>query len=72
VASKSILHKKLLIMTSANVGNWQWAAGTGCDAAPILEHLIQKFNKRNLTATSENGLKNRILGYGKPMVDAIR
>jgi deoxyribodipyrimidine photo-lyase len=30
---------------SANVGNWQWAAGTGCDAAPILEYLTRNSTK---------------------------
>jgi deoxyribodipyrimidine photolyase len=32
---------------SANV-NWQWAAGTGCDAVCILEYLIL-IQQRNLT-----------------------
>jgi deoxyribodipyrimidine photo-lyase len=30
---RSFFAEKLLIMKS-NVGNWQWAAGTGCDATP--------------------------------------
>jgi deoxyribodipyrimidine photo-lyase len=31
--------EKLLIMKCLPMWNWQWAAGTGCDAAPILEYL---------------------------------
>jgi deoxyribodipyrimidine photolyase len=53
---------------SANVGNWQWAAGTGCDAAPYFEDFnpeIQQFDEKNL---HQNGLKFD-LGYGKPMVE---
>ena len=35
---------------SANNGNWQWAAGTGCDAAPYFrvfnpESQLKKFDK---------------------------
>ena len=37
---------------SSNVGNWQWAAGTGCDAAPYFRIFnpttqAQKFDKEN-------------------------
>ena len=37
---------------SSNVGNWQWAAGTGCDAAPYFRIFnpttqVQKFDKEN-------------------------
>jgi deoxyribodipyrimidine photo-lyase len=34
---------------SANVGNWQWAAGTGCDAAPYFEDFnpeIQQVDRK--------------------------
>ena len=31
---KHILQKLLDYELSSNNGNWQWAAGTGCDAAP--------------------------------------
>ena len=42
--------KKLLdYELSSNNGNWQWSAGTGCDAAPILEYLIQVNRLKNLT-----------------------
>jgi deoxyribodipyrimidine photo-lyase len=33
---------------SSNNGNWQWAAGTGCDAAPYFRVSILKHNRRNL------------------------
>ncbi len=38
---------------SANVGNWQWAAGSGCDAAPyfrVFNPVIQleKFDKNHI------------------------
>ena len=45
--------KKLLDYDlSANVGNWQWAAGCGCDAAPYFrvfnpEAQAQKFDRQN-------------------------
>lgn len=57
---------------SANVGNWQWAAGTGCDAAPY----FRVFNPEiQLTKFDEKGIYIRKwipefnLGYGKPMVE---
>ena len=34
---RNILQKTSDYELSSNNGNWQWAAGTGCDAAPILE-----------------------------------
>lgn len=58
---------------SSNNGNWQWAAGTGCDAAPYFrifnpEQQLKKFDKDLLY------IKNWIPEYGKstypkPMVD---
>ena len=33
---------------SSNNGNWQWAAGCGCDAFHILEFSIHILNKKNL------------------------
>ena len=57
---------------SSNVGNWQWAAGTGCDAAPY----FRVFNPEiQLKKFDENGIYIRKwipefdLGYVKPMVD---
>ena len=41
--------KKLFDFEKAsNVGNWQWVAGCGVDAAPYLEYSILTSNKRNL------------------------
>lgn len=66
--------KKLLdYELSANNGNWQWAAGTGCDAAPYFRVFnpssqLEKFDKQH------NYIKKWIpeLGtpaYPSPMVD---
>ena len=46
---KLILQKLLDYELSSNNGNWQWSAGTGCDA-PILEYLIQVNRLKNLTS----------------------
>ncbi|KDN56085.1 cryptochrome/photolyase family protein [Flavobacterium seoulense] len=57
---------------SANVGNWQWAAGTGCDAAPYFRVFNPEIQQQKF---DENGIYVRIwipefdLGYGEPMVD---
>jgi deoxyribodipyrimidine photo-lyase len=51
VTGKPILLKKLLdYELSSNNGNWQWAAGTGCDAAPYFRifnptEQLKKFDK---------------------------
>lgn len=66
--------KKLLDFDlSANNGNWQWAAGTGCDAAPYFRifnpiEQLKKFDK------NEVYIKKWIPEYGtikypKPMVE---
>ncbi|TWI03092.1 deoxyribodipyrimidine photo-lyase [Flavobacterium tiangeerense] len=57
---------------SANVGNWQWAAGTGCDAAPyfrVFNPDIQqkKFDEKG--SYIRKWIKEFDLGYGKPMVE---
>lgn len=57
---------------SSNVGNWQWAAGTGCDAAPYFrvfnpEIQQKKFDEKG--AYVRKWIKEFDLGYGKPMVD---
>ncbi len=58
---------------SSNVGNWQWAAGTGCDSAPYFRvfnpyEQVKKFDK------SLNYIKKWVpdfqeLSYPRPMVD---
>ena len=57
---------------SANVGNWQWAAGTGCDAAPYFrvfnpEIQLQKFDKKGIYI--RKWIPEFDLGYVKPMVE---
>ena len=57
---------------SANVGNWQWAAGTGCDAAPYFrvfnpEIQLKKFDEKGIYI--RKWIKEFDLGYGEPMVD---
>ncbi len=57
---------------SSNVGNWQWAAGTGCDAAPYFrvfnpEIQLKKFDEKGIYI--RKWIPEFDLGYGKPMVD---
>ena len=57
---------------SSNVGNWQWAAGTGCDAAPYFrvfnpEIQLKKFDEKGKYI--RKWIKEFDLGYGKPMVE---
>ena len=66
--------KKLLdYELSSNNGNWQWAAGTGCDAAPYFRifnpiEQLKKFDK-TLTYTKKWVKDFDTLEYPKPMVD---
>ena len=58
---------------SANNGNWQWAAGTGCDAAPY----FRIFNPSSQLKKFDSELKYTLkwvpeyedFGYPEPMVD---
>jgi deoxyribodipyrimidine photo-lyase len=57
---------------SANVGNWQWAAGTGCDAAPYFrvfnpEIQLKKFDEKGIYI--RKWIPEFDLHYGEPMVD---
>lgn len=57
---------------SSNNGNWQWAAGTGCDAAPYFRIFnpttqLKKFDK-NLEYTRK-WISEFDFGYPEPMVD---
>jgi deoxyribodipyrimidine photo-lyase len=57
---------------SANVGNWQWAAGTGCDAAPYFrvfnpEIQLKKFDEKGVYI--RKWIPEFDLGYGEPMVE---
>ena len=57
---------------SANVGNWQWAAGTGCDAAPYFRVFNPEIQQKKF---DEKGIYIRQwiaefdLGYRQPMVE---
>ncbi|MEO9570159.1 MAG: deoxyribodipyrimidine photo-lyase [Polaribacter sp.] len=58
---------------SANNGNWQWAAGTGCDAAPYFrvfnpETQLKKFDK-DLQYVRKWVLDFDELTYAKPIVE---
>ena len=57
---------------ASNLGNWQWAAGTGCDAAPYFrvfnpEIQLQKFDEKGIYI--RKWIPEFDLGYGLPMVD---
>ncbi|WP_366183924.1 deoxyribodipyrimidine photo-lyase [Flavobacterium ovatum] len=57
---------------SANVGNWQWAAGTGCDAAPYFrvfnpEIQMKKFDEKGIYI--RKWIPEFDLGYAAPMVE---
>jgi deoxyribodipyrimidine photo-lyase len=57
---------------SANVGNWQWAAGTGCDAAPYFRVFnpdiqLKKFDEKGIYI--RKWISEFDLGYGEPMID---
>ena len=57
---------------SSNVGNWQWAAGTGCDATPYFRVFnpsiqLKKFDEKGIYI--RQWIPEFELGYGKPMVD---
>jgi deoxyribodipyrimidine photo-lyase len=57
---------------ASNVGNWQWAAGTGCDAAPYFRVFNPEIQQKKF---DEKGIYIRKwipefdLGYYEPMVD---
>jgi len=57
---------------ASNVGNWQWAAGTGCDAAPYFRVFNPEIQQKKF---DEKGIYIRKwipefdLGYNEPMVD---
>ncbi|MGL5113194.1 MAG: cryptochrome/photolyase family protein [Flavobacterium sp.] len=56
---------------SANVGNWQWAAGTGCDAAPYFRVFNPEIQLKKFDAKGHyirKWIPEFDLGYGAPMV----
>jgi deoxyribodipyrimidine photo-lyase len=66
--------KKLLdFELASNVGNWQWAAGTGCDAAPYFRifnptEQLKKFDPKLIYTTKWVPELNSF-SYPPPMVD---
>jgi deoxyribodipyrimidine photo-lyase len=57
---------------ASNVGNWQWAAGTGCDAAPYFRVFnpaiqLKKFDEKGIYI--RKWIPEFELGYNEPMVD---
>ncbi|MFT4848038.1 MAG: deoxyribodipyrimidine photo-lyase [Sediminicola sp.] len=57
---------------SSNNGNWQWAAGTGCDAAPYFRVFnptlqLKKFDKD--VKYTRKWIPEFDFGYSEPMVD---
>ncbi|WP_316635726.1 deoxyribodipyrimidine photo-lyase [uncultured Flavobacterium sp.] len=57
---------------ASNVGNWQWAAGTGCDAAPYFrvfnpEIQQKKFDKDAIYI--RKWIPEFDLGYNEPLID---
>ena len=57
---------------SANVGNWQWASGTGCDAAPYFRVFnpdiqLKKFDEKGIYI--RKWIPEFDLSYGTPMID---
>ncbi|KQB42990.1 cryptochrome/photolyase family protein [Flavobacterium aquidurense] len=57
---------------ASNVGNWQWAAGTGCDAAPYFRVFNPEIQQKKF---DEKGIYIRKwipefdLGYNEPMIN---
>ena len=59
---------------ASNVGNWQWAAGTGCDAAPYFRVFnpaiqLKKFDEKGIYI--RQWIPEFDLEYNKPMVDSV-
>jgi deoxyribodipyrimidine photo-lyase len=57
---------------ASNVGNWQWAAGTGCDAAPYFrvfnpEIQLKKFDEKGIYI--RKWIPEFDLGYNEPMIE---
>lgn len=57
---------------SANVGNWQWAAGTGCDAAPYFrvfnpEIQLKKFDEKGIYI--RKWIPEFDMNYQQPMIE---
>ncbi|MCM8527424.1 MAG: DNA photolyase family protein [Lentisphaeraceae bacterium] len=58
--------KKLLDYDlSANVGNWQWAAGTGCDAAPYFR-IFNPYTQTDKFDKNREYIKKWVPEFGTP------
>ena len=71
---RRISQKKLLDFDLAsNIGGWQWASGSGCDAAPYFRIFnplsqLEKFDKQNLYV--KKWIPELNSGkYAKPIID---
>ena len=63
---KHILPRKLLdYELSSNNGNWQWAAGTGCDAAPYFRIFNPETQQKKFDPEYEY-VKKWVADYRKP------
>lgn len=57
---------------ASNVGNWQWAAGTGCDAAPYFRVFNPEIQQKKFDEKGEyirKWIPEFDFGYNAPMVD---
>lgn len=57
---------------ASNVGNWQWAAGTGCDAAPYFRVFNPEIQQKKFDAKGEyirKWIPEFDFGYTEPMID---
>ncbi|MFD1601882.1 cryptochrome/photolyase family protein [Flavobacterium artemisiae] len=57
---------------ASNVGNWQWAAGTGCDAAPYFRVFNPEIQQKKFDEKGEyirKWIPEFDLGYNEPMVE---
>ncbi|MEO7978147.1 deoxyribodipyrimidine photo-lyase [Flavobacterium sp.] len=57
---------------ASNVGNWQWAAGTGCDAAPYFrvfnpEIQLKKFDEKGIYI--RKWIPEFDMAYNEPMIE---
>ena len=57
---------------ASNVGNWQWAAGTGCDAAPYFRVFNPEIQQKKFDEKGQyirKWIPEFDFGYNEPMVD---
>ncbi|MBE8728083.1 cryptochrome/photolyase family protein [Flavobacterium hungaricum] len=57
---------------ASNVGNWQWAAGTGCDAAPYFRVFNPEIQQKKFDEKGQyirKWIPEFDFGYSEPMID---